>query len=58
MPGPRYAKPGALLVLSGVLMEQALEVRELYSREFEDFQIRTDNNWAVVVARRKRAAHQ
>ena len=48
-----YARPGALLVLSGVLLEQAREVQALYQRDFEDFHIRTDNGWAVVTARRK-----
>lgn len=51
-----YARPGALLVLSGVLLEQALEVQALYSRHFEGFEIRTDGNWAVVTATRKVAA--
>lgn len=40
-------------MLSGVLLEQAKEVAALYAAHFENFEIRTDNNWAVVTATRK-----
>jgi len=49
----RYAAPGAELVLSGVLEEQAKEIMELYSADFENMAIQTEDGWACLTGRRK-----
>lgn len=49
----QYAAPGAILGLSGILETQAPEVIEAYSPYFENFEVKTEESWALVTARRK-----
>lgn len=48
-----YVKPGGLLVLSGVLETQVDELKKAYGDAFEDFDVESEDLWAVVRARRK-----
>ncbi|GIL74321.1 hypothetical protein Vretifemale_4374, partial [Volvox reticuliferus] len=48
-----YVRPGGRLMLSGILYEQAEEIKMAYSREFEDFSISTDQQWALLQATKK-----
>jgi len=50
-----YAAPGARLLLSGILADQAPEILEAYAADFDDFEVKTDGSWACVQAVRKRA---
>ncbi|MEP4890871.1 MAG: 50S ribosomal protein L11 methyltransferase [Aliiglaciecola sp.] len=43
-----YCKPGGLLVLSGILANQAEEINQLYSADFEMEPIAIDGDWARV----------
>ncbi|GLI70449.1 hypothetical protein VaNZ11_015364 [Volvox africanus] len=49
----RYVRPGGQLMLSGILYEQAEEIKMAYSREFEDFRVFTDEQWALLLATKK-----
>ncbi|CAG9465068.1 unnamed protein product [Pedinophyceae sp. YPF-701] len=49
-----YAAPGARLVLSGILEEQARDVMRRYAAEgFEGFEVEVQGGWACVTARKK-----
>ncbi|GIL41984.1 hypothetical protein Vafri_63 [Volvox africanus] len=48
-----YVRPGGRLMLSGILFEQAEEIKMAYSREFEDFSVSTDQQWALLQATKK-----
>ncbi|KAL4514783.1 hypothetical protein Ndes2437A_g06867 [Nannochloris sp. 'desiccata'] len=50
----QYAAPGAVLGLSGILETQAPEVIEAYGFWFEDFEVKTEESWALVTGRRKK----
>jgi ribosomal protein L11 methyltransferase len=54
---PRLAayavSPGAVLGLSGILETQAPEVIEAYSPWFDDFEVKTEESWALITAKRK-----
>ncbi|MDU0353498.1 50S ribosomal protein L11 methyltransferase [Paraglaciecola aquimarina] len=43
-----YCKPGGKLVLSGILDNQAAEINDLYSQDFEMEPIEIDGEWARV----------
>jgi len=47
-------KPGGLIVLSGMLEEQADEVAAAYQAHTEPISLRTDDGWLRMVARKKR----
>ncbi|KAG2434485.1 hypothetical protein HYH02_012314 [Chlamydomonas schloesseri] len=49
-----YVKPGGLLMLSGILYEQAAEIQAAYGGDFQDFVVKTDQQWAVITAVKKR----
>ena len=49
----RYAAPGAVLGLSGILESQAPEVIQAYSPWFDNFKVRGEEAWALVTATRK-----
>ncbi|KXZ41329.1 hypothetical protein GPECTOR_547g556 [Gonium pectorale] len=49
----RYVRPGGLLLLSGILAEQAEEVAAAYASEFGGFEMRTDAQWALLTATKK-----
>lgn len=48
-----YCKPGGLLVLSGILENQAQEIADLYCQDFEMQPIAIEGEWARVSGRRK-----
>ena len=48
-----YCKPGGKLVLSGILAEQAQEVNDLYSQDFQMEPIEIEGEWARVSGKRK-----
>lgn len=48
-----YAKPGALVGLSGVLEGQVPEVVRTYEEYLEDIQVSTEDGWACVTGRRR-----
>ncbi len=53
---PQFAtlvQPGGHLILSGILREQADEVRQAYATDFIDIQTRFTEDWALLSARRK-----
>ncbi len=50
----RYVKPGGILMLSGILYEQATEIQAAYGGEFQDFVVKTDQQWAVITAVKQR----
>lgn len=50
-----YARPGAALALSGVLEEQTPAVIEAYAPWFQDFEVATEERWALVTAVRRQA---
>jgi ribosomal protein L11 methyltransferase len=55
---PRFAvctKPGATVVLSGMLAIQREAVEAAYSQSFEGFEVATQEDWLRITARRKRA---
>jgi len=47
-------KPGGLIVLSGMIEEQADEVAAAYQAHTEPISLRTDDGWLRMVARKKR----
>jgi ribosomal protein L11 methyltransferase len=54
---PRFAastRPGAIVVLSGILAHQRLAVEAAYSKSFEGFEVATQEQWLRITARRKR----
>ncbi|MGJ8679202.1 50S ribosomal protein L11 methyltransferase [Paraglaciecola sp.] len=48
-----YCKPGGKLVLSGILDNQAQEINDLYSVDFDMEPIEIDGEWARVSGKRK-----
>ena len=48
-----WTKPGATIVLSGLLPEQCADLEREYARSFEDFRYARDGDWVRLVARRK-----
>jgi ribosomal protein L11 methylase PrmA len=46
-------RPGGLLALSGILVEQVPAVVKAYSPYFSGFEVRSDENWALVSAHRR-----
>jgi len=48
-----YARPGALLGLSGILKMQAPEILEAYGPVFEDFEVQEEEGWALITATRR-----
>ncbi|GAQ78479.1 similar to ribosomal protein L11 methyltransferase [Klebsormidium nitens] len=48
-----YAKPGAVVGLSGVLEEQVPRVVRTYEEYLEDIQVTTEDGWACVTGRRR-----
>jgi len=56
---PRLARlcaPGGKLLLSGVLAEQAPEVRRVYEAlGFQEFKVETEGSWAALSATKTRA---
>ena len=48
-----YARPGAVLGLSGVLEEQAPAVMAAYAPWFDSFQVATEERWALLTAVRR-----
>ena len=48
-----YCKPGGKLVLSGILAEQAQEINDLYSQDFQMEPIEIEGEWARVSGQRK-----
>ena len=48
----QYVKPGGLILLSGILVNQVKDVQEAYQDSFEDFQIQREELWALLIARR------
>jgi ribosomal protein L11 methyltransferase len=50
----QYAGPNAVLGLSGILETQAPEVIEAYSPWFDNFQVQTEESWALVTAVKRR----
>lgn len=54
---PRFAartRPGAIVVLSGMLEDQREAVEAAYSKSFEGFESATQEQWVRLTARRKR----
>jgi ribosomal protein L11 methyltransferase len=54
---PRFAacmRPGATVVMSGILQDQHEAVEAAYSRSFESFEVATQEQWLRITARRKR----
>ena len=54
---PRFAactRPGATVVLSGMLADQRGAIEAAYSRSFEDFVLAAKDEWLRMTARRKR----
>ncbi|KAG2426056.1 hypothetical protein HXX76_013246 [Chlamydomonas incerta] len=49
-----YVKPGGMLMLSGILFEQAAEIQAAYGGDFQDFVVKTDQQWAIVTAVKRR----
>lgn len=49
-----YCKPGGLVGVSGILVEQVAQVKEAYSQYLEDIATSYDNGWACVSGRKKR----
>ena len=49
----QYVKSGGMLMLSGILSTQVQEVQEAYSEGFEDFEVRLEEVWALLIAKRK-----
>lgn len=54
VPVRRYVKPGGMLMLSGILYEQAAEIQAAYGGEFQDFVVKTHQQWAVITAVKRR----
>jgi ribosomal protein L11 methyltransferase len=53
---PRFAalaRPGATVVLSGLLADQRASVEAAYSSDFEAFEVATQEQWLRLTARRK-----
>ncbi|GAB3027664.1 50S ribosomal protein L11 methyltransferase [Bowmanella dokdonensis] len=48
-----YCMPGGLLALSGILAEQAEEIRALYSQDFHMDPVVVEGDWARVSGKRK-----
>lgn len=48
-----HVRPGGVLVLSGVLQEQAEALREGFKHDFENISVQASNEWVRLVARRK-----
>ena len=48
-----YVKPGGKIMLSGILKSQVAEVQAAYEASFEDFQVHTEELWALLVATKK-----
>jgi ribosomal protein L11 methyltransferase len=46
-------RPGGHLVLSGLLEEQVATVAETYGRRFDLGEVRIDDGWALLRARRR-----
>jgi ribosomal protein L11 methylase PrmA len=46
-------KPGGLLLLSGILESQVADIKAAYQAGFYDFEVFTDELWALVVATKK-----
>jgi ribosomal protein L11 methyltransferase len=54
---PRFAactRPGATVVLSGMLADQRGAIEAAYSRSFEGFELAAKDEWLRMTARRKR----
>jgi ribosomal protein L11 methyltransferase len=49
----KFLQPGGVLVLSGILSEQAQQVIEVYQRYFENFDVQTNEAWIRISAKRK-----
>ncbi|KAG0557575.1 hypothetical protein KC19_11G141400 [Ceratodon purpureus] len=49
-----YCKPGGLVGVSGILVEQVPQVKEAYSKYLEGIAVSYDNGWACVSGRKKR----
>ena len=47
----RLADPGAQIALSGVLVEQVPIVQNAFVSEFEDFEVTSRDDWALITAR-------
>lgn len=55
--GPRlsqYVKPGGQILLSGILMTQVKEIQQAYEKDFEGFEVRKEEVWALIKAYKKR----
>lgn len=48
-----YARPGAMLLLSGILEEQVPDIKAAYEPSFHSFSVCTDGAWAAITAIRK-----
>lgn len=46
----QYVRPGGIIILSGILLEQADEIIQSYSDEFEQFEVQSESTWALVSA--------
>lgn len=49
----KYVKPGGKIMLSGILRTQVQEVQQAYEDSFEDFEVHTEELWALLVAVKK-----